>query len=121
MKTGSNLLSMLGWWVSGDLGPWTAYSRAIGDHVWFVKSPPLTPPTVWQQHQRNCFRIAAWSWQRLPQQERDNWREATRRDRTKITHYNLFVWWILHRADDSIRCLENKTGIRLLPLHWTEL
>jgi len=116
---GPNLFRVLGTIVSGDLGPLTFYTSKRHRLVWFPKAPPDKPPTVWQTYRRNIWRAGADSWRSLPQQERDNWKEATRRARLTITHYNLYLWWFTHDADASIRVLENNTRIKLLPTHWT--
>lgn len=110
----SNVLSILGWRPTGDLGGLTAYTSKRGKVVWFLKAPPTCPPTDWQIHQRNVFRLIAMAWQGLSDAAREQWHLAEVRGRLNITGYNLFTWWSITHDNATIRTIEHQTNTSLI-------
>lgn len=110
----SNILSLLGWNPTGDLGPLTGYTSKRGKIVWFLKAPPTCPPSDWQIRQRNKFRLVAMAWQAMTDADRQQWHLAEIRGRLTITGYNLYVYWSLSHDDEAIRTIQRQTGTTLI-------
>lgn len=111
----AKLFTVLGLQPTGDLGPLTGYTSKRGKPVWFLKAPPTKPPTGWQVHQRNKFRLAALQWTILPEQQRQAWLDAARIAHLNIGGYNLFVYYHCTRDRPAIATVEHQSGVRLLP------
>lgn len=107
---------MLGFYAAGDLGPWTFYTSKRKGLVWFLKSPPLKPPTILQLHQRNLFRLAGHTWRSLTEEQRHRWLLSARRAHLAITGYDLFVFWCLTRDDAAVLTVERLSHLDLIPL-----
>lgn len=84
---------LLGWSIQGDIGPITYYTSSRNKIVAFVKSPPLSPPTVTQQHFRNLFRLAARAWRALTPPTRAGWQRIASGAGLRATGWNLFLWY----------------------------
>lgn len=108
------LFTLLGLQPTGDLGPLTGYTSKRGKPVWFLKAPPTKPPTGWQIHQRNLFRLCARHWSRMLPQDRKAWLDAARLAHLNITGYNLFVYYHLTKDRAAIATVEQQSGIPLL-------
>lgn len=115
MRIPQRTRSLLGLNPTGDLGPFTIYTSRRAGTVWFLKSPPTSPPTVHQLRQRNRFRLAAAAWRAQPQETRDAWNLACRRAHLYLHGYNLFVWWQLRRLRSTLATIERQSGITLVP------
>jgi hypothetical protein len=115
MKTASNnLMRLMGFKLQGDFGPFTCYTSKRNQVIWFIKSPPLEPPTMEQIEQMNLFRFAGFSWKQMSDQERDSWNQATSRANLRISGYNLWTFWICTQDRPAIATVEFQSGI-LLP------
>ena len=112
----STVLTLCGLSPTGDLGPLTGYTSKRGRAVWFLKSPPKTPPTGWQRQQRNRFKMIALLWAQLLTTQRVDWERASLGAKLNITGYNLFVWHQQTHDDQVIHTVERQSGIQLLPL-----
>jgi len=88
----TKIFHFLGFSAQGDLGGWTFYTDKRGNLVFFVKSPPLEPPSYLQTHQRNRFRTAANKWRTLQPSERANWMLAAERAHLNIHGYDFYVY-----------------------------
>ncbi len=106
---------LLGFNLTGDLGPYTIYTSRRAGSVWFDKSPPLSPPSIHQIHQRNRFRIAAMNWRALAQGTRDDWNNAASRSQLYVHGYQLWTFWILRRDRPAIATVERQSNVTLLP------
>ncbi len=111
----AKMLNLMGLRPTGDLGPLTGYTTKRGRAVWYLKAPPKEPPTGYQTHYRNLFRLVAMAWQSLPSQQRSDWLDAARRASLRITGYNLFLWYYHTRDTAVIATVEHQTGLTLLP------
>lgn len=111
----SKILSILGFRPTGDLGPLTAYTSKRGKVVWFLKAPPTTPPSEWQIHCRNTFRLIAYAWSHLRPEDRQQWSLAEHRGHLSITGYNLFVYWNITNDHAAIRAIQRQTETNLIP------
>lgn len=116
MKLDQTILRFLGYNATGDLGPYTFYTSKRKGIVWFVKAPPLEPPTPLQIHQRNKFRLTGYLWRALVAEQREAWRLAQSRASLSITGYNLFTYYVTTGDASAIETIERQTGIDLLPL-----
>lgn len=111
-----DLVHFMGFNTQGDYGPWTFYTDKRKGLVFFVKSPPLEPPSLLQTSVRNAIRTAAYVWRSLSPQQRTDWETVSKRAHLTITGYNLFIFWILRNEDAAIHTLERLTKIKLIPL-----
>ncbi len=107
-------LNLLGFSPTGDIGPLTGYTSKRRRPVFFLKAPPTTPATPWQTHQRNVFRLVARNWQALTPAKRADWATAARTAHLNITGYNFFLWYHTVGDLETVRTIENQTGINLL-------
>jgi len=111
-----DFVRFLGFNTQGDLGPWTFYTDKQKGLVFFVKSPPLEPPSLLQTSVRNKIRLAAYTWRSLSAAQRSDWETASKRCHLQIHGYNLFIFWILRREDAAIHTIERLSNIKLIPL-----
>lgn len=115
MFTPYHFASIIGFRPTGDLGAFTIYSSLRQGTVWFIKSPPLEPPSVRQLHYRNLFRSAAAAWRTLTPEKRNDWLLAARRAYLSINGYNLFVWYQLKRDRATLATVERVSRLTLVP------
>ncbi len=116
MRLNRSILKFLGFNTQGDLGPWTFYTSKRKGLVFFVKSPPLEPPSPKQVHQRNKFRVVGFMWRSLTPQQRKDWELAALAAHLQITGYNLFTYYVLKDGELVVQTVEAQSGITLLPL-----
>ena len=103
----------MGFVLSGDLGPHTFYTNKNRKLVWFIKAPPLEPPTMWQIRNRNRFRTIAFLWKQLAPADREKWNLAATRAHLRITGYNLFMHHHCTRDESYIITIEHLSEISL--------
>jgi len=115
MKVPPKSRKWVGFNATGDLGPFTIYTSRRAGTVWFIKAPPLEPPSYFQTRCRNRFRQAAKAWQFQTQEQRDAWNTACRRLNLIVNGYTLWIFWQLRRNRPAIRTIERQSGIKLLP------
>ncbi len=115
MKLDLPILRLLGFNGTGDLGPYTFYTSKRKGLVWFVKSPPLAPPSPLQIHQRNKFRLAGYLWRSLGPGQRQAWTDTQDRASLAITGFNLFVYYVTTGDAAAIHTIERQTGLNLIP------
>lgn len=96
---------LLGWNVQGDVGPVTYYTSSRNKIVAFDKAPPLSPPSVTQEHFRNLFRMAGRAWQALRADQREWWRRVALNAATLCTGFGLFIWFQRTRDRDQLASL----------------
>jgi len=113
MQIKQHTLNLLGLNPTGDLGHLTAYTSRRHGTVWFPKSPPLTPPTLWQLRQRDRFRHVAYLWSKLDDQTRELWALAARLANLYVTGYNLFTWYQCTRDRAALSTIERQSGQEL--------
>lgn len=111
----TRLFNFLGFNTQGDLGPWTFYTDARRNLVWFIKAPPLEPASYLQAHQRNKWRLATYDWRSLTAKQRNAWLAAAKRAYLRISGYNLFIYARTVHDPCTIATLEKQTGISLHP------
>lgn len=114
MKLGDvHVFEFLGFNTQGDLGPWTFYTDKNNNLVWFIKSPPLEPPSYLQTHQRNRFRTAASQWRSLLPTERANWMLAAERAHLNIHGYDFYVYVQLTHDYGAAATIARQTNLPL--------
>lgn len=116
MKRKEDILRYLGFNSQGDLGPWTFYTSKRKGLVFFIKAPPLKPPTRAQIRQRNKFRIVGFVWRSLSPRQRLNWGRAAIGARLQITGYDLFTYYVTTDDAATIQTVERQSHVTLLPL-----
>lgn len=118
MLADTQLLRFMGFNTQGDLGPWTFYTGKRGQLVWFVKSPPLEPPSPLQTRQRNAFRLNGYLWRQLSPKHQQNWETASKRAHLGINGHNLFTYWNLTKDNATIATVERLSRTNLIPLEF---
>ncbi len=108
------MMALMGMNPTGDLGPFTIYTSRRAGTVWFVKAPPLSPPSVLQIRQRNAFRLAAEAWRALLPTRRAAWSQAARRAHLIVHGYTLWVWWQTKRDRQALATIERLSRTPLL-------
>lgn len=114
MKIPNRALKFIGLNPTGDLGPLTCYTSRRHGTVWFVKAPPLTPPSVKQLHQRDRFRLAAEAWRNLSDEQKETWRLACRRAGLYLSGYCLWTFWLLLHKLEHMRTIERQSRLSLV-------
>ena len=109
-----NLLPMMGFNPSGDLGPFTIFRTQRLGIVWFPRAPPDKPASYLQRRQRNAWRFAAATWSALELTDRQAWSQAARLANLTISGYNLFIHYQLTQNITTIRTIERHSGVALL-------
>lgn len=112
-RSDNKLLAMLGWNVTGDVGPWTFYTDHRGNITWFPRTPQLSPASKTQQIIRLRWEGAAHCWRWLGREERDRWELAVKRAHCKITGYNLWVYWRTTRDRQTVLTIARQARIDL--------
>ncbi len=105
---------MIGFGPTGDLGPYTFYTKANGTIVFFLKAPPKTPPTPYQLRNMAVFEVAAQLWNGLDPQLKANWLKVQQLANLGITSYNFWVYYIATNDRSAVRTIERQTGLELL-------
>jgi len=114
MKIPLNDVQLLGFDLTGDLGPWTAYTTNAGKAVLYPRQSPLSPPSDAQLLQRDAITEAAHVWQLFDQPTKTKWQQAARRAALRITGFNLFTYWWLRRDLPIIVTVSKQSGIDLV-------
>jgi len=81
--------------------------------VWFLRAPPLHPPTPDQEYFRDFFRTAATDWRALTVQERDDWATAAHRLSLGLSGYCLWVWYRRTRDHGALNTIQRQSQITL--------
>jgi hypothetical protein len=82
--------------------------------VFYLRAPPLEPPSEWQTYQRNKFRLIGYLWRTLTPSQRGLWEQASKLANLRITGYNLYVYFQLSQDPESIATVSRISGIDLL-------
>ncbi len=105
------ILSFLGVWLSGDIGPLTMYTNKNYKKVWYAKSPPDKPASDEQNVQRTKFACAMTAWRNLPNEEKKDWEAISLSAYLPMTGHNLFVSQTLRPDPGALQTLIRETGI----------
>ncbi len=108
-----SIYELLGFFMQGDLGGFTAYTSMRNKVVWFVKSPPLEPASPRQLQLRNAFRTNAYVWQNMTEDQRATWNDAARLAPLRIHGYNLFTHWMRYRDNATVNTVERISGVTI--------
>lgn len=114
MKVPVNDLLLLGFDLTGDIGPLTAYTTNKGRAVLYPRASPLNPPSDAQVIQRDRFTEAAAAYAELTDDTKQKWQQAARRASLRITGYNLWTYYFIRRDKPCIQTICNQTGIDLI-------
>jgi len=96
--------------IQGDLGPITFYTDQRGQTVWYLRAPPLNPPTPIQLVIRARFESAAANWRALSSAERDAWLVLADACNLGITGYNLWTYFSIAPNFEGLTPLEQRAG-----------
>lgn len=113
------LLRLITFRATGDMGPYTFYTRQGKKTIFYLKAPPHKPLTFWQIHQRDRWVMIAEEWRALPQVARQAWSDLCRICHIRITPYNLFVHARSRPGDLTVETLLANSGFTwqdLLPM-----
>jgi hypothetical protein len=107
------LIRYLGFRPTGDLGPFTLYTSRRRKLVFFPRSPPTSPASPRQLHQRNKFRNLAQAWNQTPETIRAAFRTAVKRCSLALTPFNLFLLVNMNPNHPSWTTLERIAQVQL--------
>lgn len=108
-----NLMAMLGLYSSGDIGPFTCYTKPGKRLVYFLRSPPKVTRSKWQLANIARWKTLARLWRSLSQDERTAWTNAANQANLGITGYNLFLHTHSKANSNTARTIQTRTGIVL--------
>lgn len=111
MISSTRLFTYLGIRLSGDLGKYTMYTYCHKRPTFFLKSPPLVPPTLRQIRQRNRFRLVGYLWRTQSPAQRTIWELLAKHAHLRVTGYNLFLFYVLKNGYPYLETLIAQTGI----------
>lgn len=103
--------SLLGFIVSGDIGPNTIYTDRFGHSVEFPKSPPKTPPSPKQQLLRDRFRSAQQAYMAETPQRRAEWEDLARKSGAVATGQNLYIHFAMVHDYETLDHVIDQTGV----------
>lgn len=109
------ILGFLGFNTTGDLGPYTLYTRYNGALVYYARTPALNPASPAQQLQRAKWTAAAKGWHDSAAEVKHRWERITRATSAKLTGYNLFIYWATTEDAATVRTMARQAG-ELSPL-----
>jgi hypothetical protein len=97
------LIKMLSLRPTGDLGPYTFYTRYGVRSVFFPRTQPSKPPSPQQTCQRYRWAALARQWQATPPTAKAAWEKLCHDNHLRITALNLFIHYYsrpdLHTID----------------------
>lgn len=105
---------VMGLILAGDMGPFTFYTNKNKKHVFYPKAPPEKPPTIFKLRHYQRWKNAAWQWSNMPQTTRDDWNLAAARAHTRISGYNLWIYWITTHDRPALETVERQSNTTLL-------
>jgi hypothetical protein len=111
--TDNNILTMLGWNSTGDVGPWTLYTAKDHGLVFYARVPALNPASPGQKYMRTQWELAAAAWQALSKAQRTAYESASKKLSLRITGYNLYLYQRTTGDRATIRTIERQTGLTL--------
>jgi hypothetical protein len=105
------LCSMFGFEFSGDIGDWTCYRTYRGRPVFFLRAPPMEPPSPLQVIQRNRFITAQRNWKAASPAIKRNWESLTLKSSLCLTGQNLWISFSLVDRSEFLPGLMRKAGV----------
>jgi hypothetical protein len=87
-----NLIGFAGFYLSGDLGPYTVYTNKNRKKVVYDRAPPDKPPSLEQLAQRLRFTLVAQDWKLQSTADKATWEFVTLALSLPMTGYNLFTF-----------------------------
>ena len=108
-------VSMLGLFLSGDLGDETIYTDRYGRKIHYKKSPPEKPPTEPQIQIRTRFKLAQKEYMALAQADRLDYELLVQRASLCMTGQNLFIHVAMKLTFGTLGTLQQQTGISVIP------
>jgi len=111
-------IDLLGLTVSGDLAGLTIWTRKDGRKVSYPFSPPTSPATSKQLHQRSRFRLAQQRWKNLTTSEQEALEELCRESNAPLTGQNLWIHVALTNDQKAMTTLERQTDIIVTHPQW---
>jgi len=107
------LLSLLGLNIQGDIGGVTCYRSARQRFTWFAATSPKLPPTIPVLQNRSRWTRIANLWSAMQPENRDEWNDAARTLRLRITAYNLYMHIFLTNDLDLLDTINAQAGTNL--------
>ena len=105
--------ALLGFNLSGDIDGLSIYTDARRRKIVYPKSPPNTPPSPAQVHQRARFRTAQQLWKNLSAAEHEALEDACRAASLVMGGCALFISACLTNSNDNLQTLAAQVGIPL--------
>jgi hypothetical protein len=103
--------SMFGVEFSGDIGDWTCYRTKHGHPTFFLRAPPMEPPSPSQIVQRNRFKTAQHNWKLQTATVKRNWELLTLKSSLCLTGQNLWISCSLNDQSPLVAYLSAKAGV----------
>ena len=104
-------LSLLGFWVSGDLAGKTIYTNRNGLKVFYNEAPAGDPASGLQQVQRTRFRNAQQAWQAQSPGVKAAYEELVNQASLCLTGQNLWISVSLKHTVSTLQRLIHNTGV----------
>lgn len=114
LRPPENLLPLLGFYPSGDLGAYTIYPTRKRKVVWFLSTSPRKPASYLQRHHRHRWGLVNRLWNMLSGDTRAAWASAASKAHLTISGINLFLFYHMTGDAAAIRTVERHSGITLL-------
>jgi hypothetical protein len=108
-------ITLLGFNIQGDLGPWTCYKNARRGTVVFLRAPPRVPASAWQIDARKRWTAIARLWRAATPQQRTAWKLAASKAKLRTTGYGLFLWHHCHHDYPTLATIEAAADLTLTP------
>lgn len=105
--------SLLGIYVSGDLGGLTIYTTKHGKKVWYQEAPALKPASAMQQAQRDRFASAQAEWKSLSPSIKADLEALVNKASLCLTGQNLWIRVAIRHEAETLNTLMRQTGINV--------
>lgn len=104
---------LLGFRITGDVGPFTCYTSQRNRPVVYPRAPALNPATRYQARVRQLFHTAAAEWRTLTPAQKAEWEKATKLLRMKITGWNFWLHTVSEDGSGYVEYARKRTGLTL--------
>jgi len=111
MLAPNDLLPWLGWHITGDFGPYTAYTSPTQGIVLFLKASLKDAASPAQVAHRNRWRTALANWHATTPDERRRWMTLAKRCQIPFHGLALWIHFSFSQDADALKTLRRQSHV----------